>query len=448
MKIVRVIARLNVGGPTRHVVWLTTALQNAEYDSVLVTGVVPPCEDDMSYFAAVNGVVPVVIPEMSREISLKDAVTIWKLYRLLVRLRPDIVHTHTAKAGTAGRVAGLLYRWLTPSVLIGCPRRCRLVHTYHGHVFHSYYGRLKTRSFLFIEKVLARLATDCLVVLSAQQFHEIHEHFGVGAADQFRIVPLGVDTSIFKDWKARRNIVRDELSAGLEDILVGIIGRLTEVKNHKLFLRVAAHYKETWKADAAGGQRVRFVVIGDGHLRQELERESDALGLESGNDVVFLGTRDDAENFYPALDVVALSSLNEGTPLTLIEAMANARPVIATAVGGIVDLLGEKIVHSNEGGEEGSERYAVCERGVLVPSNDTEAFCNGLARLIDDEKLRRDMGEHGQRFVETNYSKDRLLADIKKLYDELANTQPRVATASIAAQIPKKIVIASRRRRI
>ncbi len=138
MKIVRVIARLNVGGPAKHVIWLTKGLQNSEYESLLVAGTVPPGEDDMGYFATELGVSPIFVSQMSREISLKDALTVWKLYRLFVRERPDIVHTHTAKAGTVGRVAGLLYRWLNPNLFLGHPRACRFVHTYHGHIFHSY----------------------------------------------------------------------------------------------------------------------------------------------------------------------------------------------------------------------------------------------------------------------------------------------------------------------
>src|SRR2546428_12882001 len=171
MKILRIIARLNVGGPARHVVWLTAGMKRDGYDTLLVAGVVPPGEDDMSYVAAQAGITPLIIPEMSREISLRDAITVWKLFRLMLRERPDLVHTHTAKAGTVGRVAGMMYRWLTPAALIGKPRSCRFVHTYHGHVFHSYYGRLKTRLFLTIERSLARLITDRIVVISHQQRH-------------------------------------------------------------------------------------------------------------------------------------------------------------------------------------------------------------------------------------------------------------------------------------
>ena len=137
-KVIRIIARLNVGGPARHVIWLTSGLREAGYDTLLVAGRVPEGEEDMGYFATEVGVVPKYIREMSREISWKDAVTVWKLFRLFLRERPDIVHKHTAKAGTVGRSAGFLYRWLTPGALIGRPRQCKFVHTYHGHVFHSY----------------------------------------------------------------------------------------------------------------------------------------------------------------------------------------------------------------------------------------------------------------------------------------------------------------------
>lgn len=421
MKIIRVIARLNVGGPARHVVWLNAGLKEAGVRSLLVAGVVPPGEDDMGYFAEEHGIRPLVIPQMSREISPKDVLTIWKLYRLFARERPDLVHTHTAKAGTVGRVAGMLYRWLTPAALVGRPRPCRFVHTYHGHIFHSYYGRLKTRIFLGIEKSLARLATDRIVVISPQQYREIHEEFGVGRARQFRVVPLGLDTGVFAGWADRRNLMRDELGAGDRDVLVGIVGRLTEIKNHALFLRAAALYKGRF-GTVREERRVRFVILGDGHLRQALEAQARELGI--GEDMIFTGTRNDPENFYPALDIVALTSLNEGTPLTLIEAMANARPLIATTVGGVVDLLGEK-VHGAGFARDGAEKddFQVYEHGLGVRPNDAEAFAGGLAYLIAAGDARRAMGERAQRFVEQNYSKDRLLADVMNLYRELMPEQ-------------------------
>jgi glycosyltransferase involved in cell wall biosynthesis len=423
MKILRIIARLNVGGPARHVVWLSEGLKPLGYETALVTGVVPPGEDDMTYFAEAAGVTPQVIPQMSREISANDLVAVWKLYRLMRRERPDIIHTHTAKAGSVGRVAGLMYRWLTPGTLIGKPRACRFVHTYHGHVFHSYYSPAKTKLFLTIERALARWATDRIVVISKQQRHEINDTFRVGRAEQFAVIPLGLDLDAFTNWQERRLQLRRELNLPDDDMLIGIVGRLTEVKNHELFLQAAARLKELESADPSA-QGIRFLVIGDGKLRPTLEAQAQQLGL--AKDVLFLGTRTDPEVFYPGLDIVALTSLNEGTPLTLIEAMANARPVVATAVGGVVDLLGERASES--------AGYSVCERGISAPTGNAEVFAQALDRLIRDPALRQELGERGRKFVVQNYAKERLFSDISNLYQELARTSPAAAEKSDGAQ--------------
>ncbi len=414
-KVIRIIARLNVGGPARHVIWLTSGLREAGYDTLLVAGRVPEGEEDMGYFAAEVGVVPKYIREMSREISWKDAVTVWKLFRLFLRERPDIVHTHTAKAGTVGRSAGFLYRWLTPGTLIGRPRQCKFVHTYHGHVFHSYYGPGRTRIFLAIERLLARLVTDRVIVISKQQRLEIGEKFRVGRAEQFKIVPLGLDLGIFSEHARRRAKFRHELCIPDHSILIGIVGRLTEIKNHQMFLNVVARLKKIDPACRRQGE-VRFIIIGDGGLRADLELQTQMMGLDK--DVIFVGSRKDPEYFYPALDVVALTSLNEGTPLTLIEAMANARPVVATSVGGVVDLLGDVV-------EDGP--YKVCQRGISVPAGDEAAFVAALSRIIRDRSLRQELGDRGLEFVEVNYSKERLFEDIKDLYGELSHKEAEKA---------------------
>lgn len=418
-KVVRIIARLNVGGPAKHVVWLTSGLEEAGYRSLLVAGSVPEGEEDMSYFADESGVKPLYIPEMSREISLKDAVTTWKLFRLLRRERPDIVHTHTAKAGTVGRVAGFFYRWLTPGVLVGRPRRCKFVHTYHGHVFHSYYGRGRTQAFLTIERLLARLVTDRILVVSEQQRVEINETFRVGRANQFKVVRLGLELGAFDGFMTRRTRFRNELGIDDQTTLVGIVGRLTEIKNHELFLKSVARLKEV----VPDLKLVRFVIIGDGSLRETLERRGRELGVQDV--VIFAGGRRDPEYFYPALDICALTSRNEGTPLTLIEAMANARPVIATSVGGVVDLVGNVV----EDGE-----YSICERGVAVRPDDVDAFAAGLERLIKDKVLQDQLGQRGFEFVDRNYRKERLLEDIKNLYCQLLN---REQTANCEVPVAK-----------
>jgi glycosyltransferase involved in cell wall biosynthesis len=413
MKIIRIIARLNVGGPAKHVTWLTDGLKDLGHQTMLVAGTVPPGEEDMTYFAKSYAINPLVIPEMSREISAKDIVTVWKLFKLFRTVKPDLVHTHTAKAGTVGRMAGLFYKFLS----LG-KSNCKFVHTYHGHIFHSYYGVLKTKIFLAIEKFLAWLATDQIIVLSKQQYREIHEEFGVGRKDQFAIMPLGLDLNIFNNWHKRRHILREELGFTDGNTLIGIVGRLTEVKNHNLFLQMAALYKK-----ACGNDGVRFIIIGDGHLSNQLEKQVEDLGLKGL--VHFVGMRDDPENFYPALDIVALTSFNEGTPLTLLEAMANERPIIATAVGGVVDLLGETVETSP------GEGYNVNEHGVLVKPNDACAFSTGLIRLINNKELRIKMGSNGKRFVERFYSKQRLISDMAQLYDELLARSGKVKSNTL-----------------
>jgi glycosyltransferase involved in cell wall biosynthesis len=371
MRVLRIIARLNVGGPARHVVWLTEALAREGFETLLVTGTVPPGEDDMSGFAAAHGVTPHVIPSMSRELSPRDVVTIWKLWRLMVRFRPDVVHTHTAKAGAAGRIAGLLYRVVSRG-------RCTFVHTFHGHVFHGYYPVWKTRMFLAIERFLARVNTDRIVVLSEQQLREIRDDFRIGRAEQFVVVPLGIELLPYVEETH-------------PEIVVGIVGRLTAIKNHELFLRVAARVPEA-----------RFVVYGDGTERARLERLAAELDR-----VVFAGTRDVGE-IYASLDILALTSRNEGTPLAIIEAMASGRPVIATAVGGVVDLLGAV--------EQRMDGFEIRERGVTAASDDDAGFAAGLGLLLHDAALRARLAGRGREYVERTHAKDRLVADIIRVY--------------------------------
>jgi glycosyltransferase involved in cell wall biosynthesis len=377
MRVLRIIARLNVGGPARHVVWLSEAMAKEGVETLLVTGIVPPGEDDMSAFAAAHGVVPLVIPSMSRELSPRDAITIWKLWRIMRRFQPDVVHTHTAKAGAVGRIAGLLYRWTSR-------RRPLFVHTFHGHVFHGYYSRFKTAVFLAIERFLARVNTDRIVVLSEQQRREIHETFRVGRAEQFVVVPLGMEMG----GQARVPVLHGEP-------VVGIVGRLTPIKNHDLFLRAAARLRG----------EARFVIFGDGAERPRLERLAADLGL--GDRVVFAGTRDVGE-IYASIDVLALTSRNEGTPLAILEAMASGVPVVATAVGGVVDLLGE--VERRLGG------FELRERGVTAASDDDAGFASGVGFLLHAPEERRKFGERGRAYAAKTHSKERLVADIMRVY--------------------------------
>ncbi|MEO8573739.1 MAG: glycosyltransferase [Pyrinomonadaceae bacterium] len=399
MKILRIIARLNVGGPARHVVWLTERLNDEEFQSVLIAGTVPKGEESMNYVAEEHGIQPVFIEEMSRELSPKDVISLYKIFREIRRLKPDIIHTHTAKAGTVGRSAALLYKLLTPGA-----RKVRVVHTFHGHVFHSYYGKLKTRVFITIERLLARWATDKIIVISPQQFHEIHEDVGIGRRDQFEVIPLGIDLDAFSASGEKRESFRRGLGIARDELLVGFVGRLTEIKDVAMYIQVAAAVREIDPSSS-----LRFAVIGEGHLRARLEEEARSLGI--GDSTLFLGNRTDIESVYAGLDVVALTSLNEGTPLSLIEAMAASRPVISTIVGGVRDLLGGIVEERGD--------FRICERGVGVESRSPDEYARGLIYLAENERLRESLAKKGREFVEAEYSKDRLVGDIAKLYRTL-----------------------------
>ncbi len=405
MKILRIIARLNVGGPARHVVWLTEGLDDAEFDTKLIAGTVPDGEEDMAYFAEEHGVRPVYLKEMSRELSPKDAISIWKVYREMRCFGPDIVHTHTAKAGTVGRIAAFAFRWLTPGTLIGRPRKVKIVHTFHGHVFHSYYGSLKTSVFLFIERMLARFATDRIITITDQQFKEINQDYSVGQREKFRIIPLGIDLSTLDRNSELRNDFRREFDVEDDETLCGFVGRLTEIKNISMYLKAA----RVCVADRENINKLRFIIVGDGHLRQSLEAEAKELGI--ADKVMFAGNRNDIPAIYAGIDIVALTSLNEGTPLSLIEAMAAGKPVISTAVGGVVDLVGNP--------DEVKDGFSICERGITVESGDADGLAAGIKKLAEDEVLAARLPAAGRRFVHDNYSKDRLVNDIKEFYRQL-----------------------------
>jgi len=399
MKILRIIARLNVGGPARHVIWLTEALSRDGYDSVLVTGSVPENEDSLEWFAEEAGVKPVQVKEMSRELSVSDFRSLFRIIRIVFREKPDIIHTHTAKAGTLGRLAGLLYRFISRKPV-------KLVHTYHGHVFHGYYGPLKTGVFLFIERMLARFATDRIVTISQLQKDEICGRFKVGKSSQFSVISLGLDLEGLRSTQIEENL-KSSLGFSEDTFLIGFSGRLTEIKNIKLLLS-SIEVLNSRKRD-----KVALAILGDGHLRHELEVETERLGISTS--VRFLGNVKNPAEIIGAVDCVALTSINEGTPLSLLEAMAVGKAVVSTEVGGVPDILGRCI--SQVG------RISIRENGLGVASGDTEALADAFEMLMDDPTLKKRVEANSAKFVDDNYSKDRLIADIKELYDHLTVKQ-------------------------
>ncbi|MCA9024518.1 MAG: GDP-mannose 4,6-dehydratase [Planctomycetaceae bacterium] len=413
LRIVSILGRMNVGGPAQLVAWMTAGLNDLGHDAHLVTGTVPAGEVDMLDAAYTAGVEPIVIPELSRELTPKDTIVVWKLYRELCRLEPDVVHTHTAKAGAVGRLAAWLYRWGHWRTVIGIPRTCHVIHTFHGHIFHSYFGPLKTRLFIGIERFLGRWMTDRIIVLSQQQLEEIHHLFRVGRADQFDVIPVAVDVESLTNVRQtpQRTEFRQELGATDETFVVGIIGRLVPIKNHSLFLRGINEY---CRHSSPSAEKAKFVVIGDGELREELSTEVERLALTG--QVVFLGNRRDPEIFYAGLDAVVLTSENEGTPMSLLEAMASRVPVISTLVGGVPDLLGV-MVEPSEGSIE------IRERGIGIPSGDATSLAQAIHRLQIDSKLRQEITQRSYGFVQAEHTRQALMRRTVAVFDQLTQTK-------------------------
>lgn len=403
IRVMRIIDRLIVGGPTKNAVYLTAGLDHRRFESLLVSGVPAAGEVAASDFVADAGIEPVEIPKLSRELGLRDLFVCLRLFREMRRFRPDIVHTHKSKAGATGRVAALAYRWLTPGALILRPRRCRVLHTFHGHIFHSYYGPFKTKVFITIERILGRFCTDRIITISAQQRREICDTFHIARPEQFVLLPIGID---FSQVRGEPGAFRREFNIGADEVLVSNIGRLTEVKNYDLFLEAAAFALRT-----SPEIPFRFAIVGEGNLRPNLEAKAESLGI--ADRVLFTGVRKDVGNVYADSDLIALSSLNEGTPLTVLEGMASGKPVVSTEVGGVVDLLGRR--------GKTVEGCTDWEFGITVASGDAPAFAHALCRMAQfPAEHRGSMGARARESTMRCYSKERLIADIERLYSELA----------------------------
>jgi glycosyltransferase involved in cell wall biosynthesis len=367
-KVLRIIARLNIGGPAINAIILSAGLDRGKFETILITGRPSRSEGEMAGLLAEKKVSPVMIKELGREIDLwKDLFSFFKVYALIKKERPDIVHTHTAKAGALGRLAGAL-----------CG--CKLVHTFHGHVLEGYFGRLKSRIFIWIERFLAAL-TDKIIVVSPRIKDELLR-LKIAPENKISVMPLGLEL------EGLLALAPPQPQAPYLNI--GIVGRLVPIKNHRLFLQAAAEIKDA---------RLQFFIIGDGELRQDLEDYARELGL-SGK-VAFSGWQDDLAKVYGQLDLLTLTSLNEGTPVSIIEAMAAARPVIATDVGGVRDLLGDN------------------ERGRLVKSGDSRGLAEAIKKLAGNPALRLELGRQGRDFVRARFTKERLIKDIELLYNEL-----------------------------
>jgi glycosyltransferase involved in cell wall biosynthesis len=382
IKVLRVIARLNMGGPALHVAYLTAGLRERGYDTTLVAGSLARGEDSMDFVADQLGVRVEHVAELRRDISvIHDLRAVLSLARLIRRERPAILHTHTAKAGAVGRLAALLAGGARPPIV---------VHTFHGHVLRGYFGPVRTFGFRQLERWLARMTT-ALVAVSPEVRDDLVQ-LGVAPRDRFSVVRLGIQLEERVADGNGREETRRVLGIAPDSFTVGWIGRMTAVKRTSDVLLAFKRLRER-------GVDARLCMVGDGPDREPLERRAHELGIM--RNTLFLGYQEDVAPFYAAFDAMILPSGNEGTPVSAIEALAAGRPVVATRVGGVPDVVRD--------GED----------GFLVDTGDVDTLADRLAQLAEDPELRQAMGESGRSRVLTRYSVERLIDDVDRLYRSL-----------------------------
>jgi glycosyltransferase involved in cell wall biosynthesis len=379
VRVLRLFSRLNIGGPSLHVILLSHGLRPLGYETRLIVGRESPREGNMLALATERGVECETVAGLGREIApLGDVVALAGLVRLMRAWRPGIVHTHTAKAGLLGRLAARVARVPT------------IVHTFHGHVLRGYFSPPKQALFRGLERALAR-AADAIVAVSDSVKRDLVE-LGVADDRKIRVIPLGLELSPLAG-ELPRGVLRRESGIPDDAPLVGMVGRLVPIKDVPTFLRAAVRVRER-RPDA------RFVLVGDGEERAALEALSRELGLA---DVLhFLGWRRDLAQVYGDLDVVVNASRNEGTPVALIEALAAARPVVATAVGGTPDVVGRN------------------ERGRLVPPGSPEALAEAVLDVLAQPEPARCAAFAGRAHVMAHHSCERLIRDMDALYRQLS----------------------------
>ena len=380
IKVLRIISRLIIGGPPIHVINLNLGLDSHGFESLLVCGSENLGECSILDDAYSKGLRPIVIPEIVTEATVKprDLTALLKIYRLIRKQRPHIVHTHTAKAGFLGRLA---------ACLAGVPI---VVHTYHGHILHGYYSPLKSSILRRMERALSYL-TDCIIAVSDEVKSDLISYH-VSPPEKIVVIPLGLELKPFLDCGAYRGAFRNEFGLNNGHKLIGIVGRIVPVKNHQLFLEAAASI-------AAKDTEARFVIVGDGPLQQDIEQH--AIGLGIGNRVIFTSWRQDMPKIYADLDVLVVSSINEGTPVSAIEAMAACCPVVATRVGGVPDLVRDG------------------ETGYLVPAGDAKALSAAILRILEDPQTANRMAKIARGIAVQRFNTGRLIADIERLYLDL-----------------------------
>ncbi|MBI2871160.1 MAG: glycosyltransferase [Candidatus Omnitrophica bacterium] len=396
--ILRIIARLNIGGPAIQAITLTQRLGPPRYESILVAGETARGEGDMSYLADGSSINLIKLRPLGRSMQPWRDLKAWLgILGILMRARPRLVHTHTAKAGAIGRSAVWVvnvFQWIL-SRLRGRPFvPIRTVHTFHGHVLEGYFGTWQTTLFLRIERLLARM-TDRILAVSPSVREDLMSR-RIGRPEQWRLVPLGLPL--------KHLLAMDMPRPRPAGIHIGLVGRLVPIKNHALLLDGIQRCR-----DIIDQRDLHFSIIGDGDGRRALEQRVRSMGMNGR--IVFTGWVLDVLRIYGPLDIVCLTSLNEGTPVSIIEALAAGRGVMASDVGGVRDILGPLVRDHG--------LFKQHAHGLVFGSRDVEGFRASLSYLVGRADERLAMGAVGRAYVGEHFSLERLVTGIDKIYQEI-----------------------------
>ena len=382
-KVLIIITRLNNGGAAKHAILLSSKLRNDYFETILVAGQTESNEDEILWYAEKFNVIPIILKHLKRSINpLFDLQGFISLYSLISKQKPDIIHTHTSKAGLIGRTAAIIYNLFQRKKII-------IVHTFHGHIFHSYFSGFKTSIFIFLERILAK-KTDTIISISKKLKDEILEKIKIKNDKTVSIIPLGVDYTLDnKDESAQKN----------DDTLkIGMLGRIAPIKNYSLAVEIANEL-ESRKISAK-------ITIAGGGSSTDYKKFSN-FNTEK---IVFLGNIDTPETFWNDKDIALITSKNEGTPVSLIEAMFSGIPFIAPNVGGIPDMAIEPVRKENS--------LLIFKNCVLVNSFHAEDFIKAIDYYSTSE-TRSIAGEVGRQFARENYSIKKMLDNIENLYKSL-----------------------------
>ncbi len=376
-KVLEVITRLDRGGSSEVVLFLANSLPRSQFQTVIVSGITADPPEDLEAYTQKTGVPIRFVKNLQREINLfSDSLALFRLYRIIRKERPVLVHTHTSKAGLLGRFA---------AHLAGVSR---IVHTPHGHIFYGYYGPLKTALFVLLERLAAKVTSKMTTLTELEKEDHLVRH--IGSPDQFIPIPCGIDLNPYLKLSGAPGDIRREWGLSPGDLAVGSVGRLVPIKGHCYFLEACPQIKKEIP-------KVKFILVGDGPLRQDLERLSSRLGTGA----LFLGNCTNIPEILQGLDLLVHPSLNEGLGRVLIEAGAAGKPVVATRVGGVP----EAVEHGRT--------------GLLVPPRDPSAIAEACVRLLKDGATREAMGRRAREKAFSLFDQQEMVKKVETLYRSL-----------------------------